>query len=156
MRSTSLNLLQRVSVKRNVMNYSWTNHFQTVNKKPRRPSEEQLHHTFSTLHGYHQQQQLIVPPNVLNSAYAASPLASHLPKTAKIIEVGPRDGLQNEKKLVPTDVKIELINRLSETGLKVIEATSFVSPKWVPQVSFFFSGSFSWWGFARTGVVPSG
>jgi len=116
------------------MNYSWTNHFQTVNKKPRRPSEEQPHHAFSTLHGYHQQQQLIVPPNVLNSAYAASPLASHLPKTAKIIEVGPRDGLQNEKKLVPTDVKIELINRLSETGLKVIEATSFVSPKWVPQM----------------------
>ncbi|KAL7980521.1 hypothetical protein Chor_001675 [Crotalus horridus] len=53
----------------------------------------------------------------------------------KIVEVGPRDGLQNEKNIVPTRVKIDLINMLSETGLSVIEATSFVSPKWVPQVS---------------------
>lgn len=53
----------------------------------------------------------------------------------KIVEVGPRDGLQNEKEIVPTDTKIALINLLSKTGLKVIEATSFVSPKWVPQVS---------------------
>lgn len=52
----------------------------------------------------------------------------------KIVEVGPRDGLQNEKGVVPTDVKVELINRLGEAGLKYIEAGSFVSPKWVPQV----------------------
>ena len=52
----------------------------------------------------------------------------------KIVEVGPRDGLQNEKELVPTEVKIELINKLSECRLPVIEATSFVSPKWVPQM----------------------
>jgi hydroxymethylglutaryl-CoA lyase len=52
----------------------------------------------------------------------------------KIIEVGPRDGLQNEKRIVPTNVKINFINKLSDTGLKVIEATSFVSPKWVPQM----------------------
>ncbi|XP_077296036.1 hydroxymethylglutaryl-CoA lyase [Arctopsyche grandis] len=51
-----------------------------------------------------------------------------------IIEVGPRDGLQNESKMVPTNVKIELINLLSETGLSTIETTSFVSPKWVPQM----------------------
>ena len=51
----------------------------------------------------------------------------------KIVEVGPRDGLQNEKKLIESDVKVSFINRLSETGLSVIEATSFVSPKWVPQ-----------------------
>lgn len=51
------------------------------------------------------------------------------------MEVGPRDGLQNEKEVVPTDTKITLINLLSKTGLKVVEATSFVSPKWVPQVS---------------------
>lgn len=57
------------------------------------------------------------------------------PDRVKIVEVGPRDGLQNERKLVPTQVKIELINRLSRTGLKVIEATSFVSPKWVPQMA---------------------
>ncbi|NWZ74296.1 HMGCL protein, partial [Acrocephalus arundinaceus] len=57
------------------------------------------------------------------------------PKRVKVVEVGPRDGLQNEKNVVPTPVKINLINMLSETGLQVIEATSFVSPKWVPQMA---------------------
>ena len=57
-----------------------------------------------------------------------------LPNKVKIVEVGPRDGLQNEKQLVPTEVKIELINRLADAGLRAIEATSFVSPKWVPQM----------------------
>ncbi|KAG0305766.1 hypothetical protein BGZ98_003596 [Dissophora globulifera] len=52
----------------------------------------------------------------------------------KIVEVGPRDGLQNEKTIIPAATKIELINRLSDTGLPVVEATSFVSPKWVPQM----------------------
>ncbi|KAJ3064493.1 3-hydroxymethyl-3-methylglutaryl-CoA lyase [Podochytrium sp. JEL0797] len=52
----------------------------------------------------------------------------------KIVEVGPRDGLQNEKTLVPTNIKVDFINALSLTGLSVIEATSFVSPKWVPQM----------------------
>lgn len=55
--------------------------------------------------------------------------------SVRIVEVGPRDGLQNEAKLVPAAVKIELINRLSKTGLKTIEATSFVSAKWVPQMA---------------------
>ena len=59
-----------------------------------------------------------------------------LPQTVKVVEVGPRDGLQNEKAVVPTETKINLINKLSETGLRVIEATSFVSPKWVPQVRY--------------------
>src|SRR5690606_30540218 len=53
----------------------------------------------------------------------------------RIVEVGPRDGLPNEKQLVATADKIELINRLSATGLRSIEATSFVSPKWVPQLA---------------------
>jgi hydroxymethylglutaryl-CoA lyase len=53
----------------------------------------------------------------------------------RIVEVGARDGLQNEKTLLPTDVKIALIDRLSSTGLQTIEATSFVSPKWVPQMA---------------------
>ncbi|XP_021118714.1 hydroxymethylglutaryl-CoA lyase, mitochondrial isoform X3 [Heterocephalus glaber] len=57
------------------------------------------------------------------------------PKRVKIVEVGPRDGLQNEKNVVPTPVKIKLIDMLSEAGLPVIEATSFVSPKWVPQMA---------------------
>ncbi|MFZ5661521.1 MAG: hydroxymethylglutaryl-CoA lyase [Pseudomonadota bacterium] len=53
----------------------------------------------------------------------------------RIVEVGPRDGLQNEKTFVPTADKIALIDRLSGTGLRAIEATSFVSPKWVPQLA---------------------
>ncbi|NXC49770.1 HMGC2 protein, partial [Penelope pileata] len=61
--------------------------------------------------------------------------ASGLPQYIKIVEVGPRDGLQNEKVIVPTDTKIELINRLSQTGLPAIEVTSFVSSKWVPQMA---------------------
>ena len=52
----------------------------------------------------------------------------------RIVETGPRDGLQNEKTHVPTPIKIDFINRLSRTGLKSIEVTSFVSPKWVPQM----------------------
>ena len=58
----------------------------------------------------------------------------NLPSRVKIVEVGPRDGLQNEKQVVPTAIKIELIERLAEAGVRVIEATSFVSPKWVPQM----------------------
>ncbi|XP_021539798.1 hydroxymethylglutaryl-CoA lyase, mitochondrial isoform X2 [Neomonachus schauinslandi] len=57
------------------------------------------------------------------------------PKRVKIVEVGARDGLQNEKNIVSTSTKIKLIDMLSEAGLPVIEATSFVSPKWVPQVA---------------------
>ncbi|WP_101926558.1 MULTISPECIES: hydroxymethylglutaryl-CoA lyase [Luteimonas] len=57
------------------------------------------------------------------------------PVDVRIVEVGPRDGLQNEKALVPTADKIALIDRLSATGLRTIEATSFVSPKWVPQLA---------------------
>ncbi len=60
---------------------------------------------------------------------------SGLPAKVRIVEVGPRDGLQNEKAIVPTPTKIELIDRLSDTGLQTIEATSFVSPKWVPQLA---------------------
>jgi hydroxymethylglutaryl-CoA lyase len=60
---------------------------------------------------------------------------SDMPAFVRIVEVGARDGLQNEKTIVPTAVKIELIDRLSTTGLRSIEATSFVSPKWVPQLA---------------------
>jgi hydroxymethylglutaryl-CoA lyase len=58
-----------------------------------------------------------------------------LPERVTIWEVGPRDGLQNEKSLVPTEVKAEFIHRLVEAGLPVVEATSFVHPKWVPQLA---------------------
>jgi hydroxymethylglutaryl-CoA lyase len=58
-----------------------------------------------------------------------------LPSRVQLIDVGPRDGLQNEKFPVPAAVKIELVQRLQDAGLKEIEATSFVSPKWVPQMA---------------------
>ena len=58
-----------------------------------------------------------------------------LPKSVNIVEVGPRDGLQNEKSNITVEQKVELINRLSKTGLAHIESASFVSPKWVPQMA---------------------
>lgn len=57
-----------------------------------------------------------------------------LPTKVKLVDVGPRDGLQNEKQTVPAAVKVELVRRLQDAGLKEIEVTSFVSPKWVPQM----------------------
>ncbi len=57
------------------------------------------------------------------------------PGRVKIVEVGPRDGLQNESTRIPTNIKIELIERLGDSGLTAIEAASFVSPKWVPQMA---------------------
>ncbi|HKO68569.1 MAG TPA: hydroxymethylglutaryl-CoA lyase [Burkholderiaceae bacterium] len=58
-----------------------------------------------------------------------------LPQRAHIVDVGPRDGLQNEKQMIPSDVKVELVDRLTDAGFTAIEVTSFVSPKWVPQMS---------------------
>ncbi|MCL6574393.1 MAG: hydroxymethylglutaryl-CoA lyase, partial [Bacillus sp. (in: Bacteria)] len=58
-----------------------------------------------------------------------------LPKKVTIVEVGPRDGLQNEKLFVPTDIKKQFIAGLRMAGLREMELTSFVSPKWVPQMS---------------------
>ena len=57
------------------------------------------------------------------------------PRQVKLVEVGPRDGLQNESQVVPTEVKVGLIDRLTEAGLCWIEAGAFVSPKWVPQMA---------------------
>jgi hydroxymethylglutaryl-CoA lyase len=62
-------------------------------------------------------------------------MASCLPTRVRIVEMGPRDGLQNEKGEVPTAVKLELIDRLGEAGLPAIETTAFVSPKWIPQMA---------------------
>jgi hydroxymethylglutaryl-CoA lyase len=58
-----------------------------------------------------------------------------LPRRVRIVEVGPRDGLQNEKQLVTTATKLELIARLGAAGLPAIEASAFVSPRWVPQMA---------------------
>jgi len=60
---------------------------------------------------------------------------SYLPKSVRVVEVGPRDGLQNEAQQVPTEVKIELVDRLGAAGLPAVEVTSFVSQKWVPQLA---------------------
>jgi hydroxymethylglutaryl-CoA lyase len=62
-------------------------------------------------------------------------MSATLPEYVKLVEVGPRDGLQNEKEAIPAEVKIELVNRLSNAGFANIEAASFVSPKWVPQMA---------------------
>lgn len=72
----------------------------------------------------------------------------------KLVEVGPRDGLQNEKKSIPLTTKIELIERLVKTGLQDIEAGSFVAPKWVPQVTFLRPGS--WQRDVLIGIVTDG
>ena len=58
-----------------------------------------------------------------------------LPRKVRIVDVAPRDGLQNEPGSVPASVKIELIERLQDAGLAAVEATAFVSPKWVPQMA---------------------
>jgi hydroxymethylglutaryl-CoA lyase len=58
-----------------------------------------------------------------------------LPSFVRIVDVGPRDGLQNEKEIVPTAIKVELIEKLAEAGIPSVEAGSFVSPKWVPQMA---------------------
>ena len=57
------------------------------------------------------------------------------PATVRIVEVGPRDGLQSIEQTIPTDTKIQFINTLSQTNLPEIEVTSFVSPKWIPQLA---------------------
>src|SRR6516162_10076590 len=62
-------------------------------------------------------------------------MSSKLPRRVCMVDVGPRDGLQNEPVKVPTEVKVGLIDRLTDAGFPAIEATSFVSPKWVPQMA---------------------
>ena len=62
-------------------------------------------------------------------------MTTGFPKKVKMVEVGPRDGLQNEKDFVPIEVKVDLINRLSDAGFVNIESASFVSPKWIPQMA---------------------
>jgi hydroxymethylglutaryl-CoA lyase len=64
-----------------------------------------------------------------------SPAPGDLPAEVTIWEVGPRDGLQNEQSVLPVEVKLEFLDRLAGAGLTVLEATSFVSPKWVPQLA---------------------
>ena len=69
------------------------------------------------------------------NAVTSNAMHTGLPKRVKIVEVGPRDGLQNEKEIISPDVKIQLVDRLTKAGFSNIEAASFVSPKWVPQMA---------------------
>ncbi len=62
-------------------------------------------------------------------------MSIHYPLSVRLVEVGPRDGLQNEQQPLPAAVKIELVQRLQAAGLREIEVTSYVSPKWVPQMA---------------------
>lgn len=67
--------------------------------------------------------------------HTAEPAGSPGPDSIRLVEVGPRDGLQNEPRPVPTEAKVAFVNALSETGLREIEVSSFVSPKWIPQLA---------------------
>ncbi|XP_022153949.1 hydroxymethylglutaryl-CoA lyase, mitochondrial-like [Momordica charantia] len=73
--------------------------------------------------------------NCQMSTMTSTKYLCNIPQFVKIVEVGPRDGLQNEKHIIPTSVKVELIKMLVSSGLPIVEATSFVSPKWVPQLA---------------------
>eukprot|EP00055_Hartaetosiga_balthica_P006896 m.22833 g.22833 ORF g.22833 m.22833 type:complete len:389 (-) comp5484_c0_seq1:365-1531(-) len=73
--------------------------------------------------------------SMVNTSLLEYSMFTKLPERVKVVEVGPRDGLQNEKAIVSTTVKLGLIDRLGDAGLSVIEATSFVSPKWVKQMA---------------------
>ena len=71
----------------------------------------------------------------MNPSQGVSPMLNTLPASVLITEVGPRDGLQNEKQPVATDMKVALCERLLAAGVSQLEVTSFVSPKWVPQMA---------------------
>jgi len=83
---------------------------------------------------------------------------TRFPKTVKLVEVGPRDGLQNEAKIIPVDVRVALIERLSQSGLSHIEVGSFVSSKWVPQMDdtdLVFSGLQPKSGVVYSALIPN-
>jgi len=79
-------------------------------------------------------QRILIQKLFQKRTFTGSTNLKGLPQRVTIVEVGPRDGLQNEKTIIPTQVKVELINKLSQTGLKFIEAASFVSERYVPQM----------------------
>jgi hydroxymethylglutaryl-CoA lyase len=76
-----------------------------------------------------------VPRGAVTRVVKFRAVFEELPPDVTMYEVGPRDGLQNESRMVPTDDKVKLIDALSETGLRAIEITSFVNPKWIPQLA---------------------
>ncbi|XP_014491339.1 hydroxymethylglutaryl-CoA lyase, mitochondrial isoform X3 [Vigna radiata var. radiata] len=86
-------------------------------------------------HGYVVNRHFASDHNDICTKGFSSKLLKTIPYHVKIVEVGARDGLQNEKAIIPTNIKVELIQLLVSSGLSVVEATSFVSPKWVPQLA---------------------
>ncbi|XP_027936583.1 hydroxymethylglutaryl-CoA lyase, mitochondrial-like isoform X2 [Vigna unguiculata] len=86
-------------------------------------------------HGYVVNRHFASERNDICTKGFSSKLLKTIPYHVKIVEVGARDGLQNEKAIIPTNIKVELIELLVSSGLSVVEATSFVSPKWVPQLA---------------------
>ncbi|KAG8045183.1 hypothetical protein GUJ93_ZPchr0008g13771 [Zizania palustris] len=109
---------------------------QTVSHQPKLSFGENLHFTYLSGRSQNQQNYRYISSSSSQQSIGIGNKITHdLPRSVKIVEVGPRDGLQNEKITVPTHVKIELIERLASSGLSVVEATSFVSPKWVPQLA---------------------
>ncbi|KAJ0985237.1 hypothetical protein J5N97_003593 [Dioscorea zingiberensis] len=131
---------------------SSSNSFQEANAAWRRQPRNELFVDSSISKRFYSHRNYKIHHNLFDSQYShfhryssssnqmeprdpAQKVFGGLPSYVKIVEVGPRDGLQNEKSIVPTAVKIELIQRLAASGLPVVEATSFVSPKWVPQLA---------------------
>lgn len=80
-------------------------------------------------------QHASVPPNGPASALSEAAARARLPRSVRIVEVSPRDGLQNETRPVPAHVKVDLVNGLVDAGMRTIEVTAFVSPRWVPQLA---------------------
>ncbi|KAL8210207.1 hypothetical protein R6Q57_006939 [Mikania cordata] len=109
--------------------FIWRHHKREARKITHNNSENQYPSKHPANHQHMSHCNDTGPRDITNKIFKG------MPSYVKIVEVGPRDGLQNEKNIVPTSVKIELIHRLISAGLSVVEATSFVSPKWVPQLA---------------------
>lgn len=113
--------LSQSQAKHDLQNFSFYRARETVGN---------INGAFYTPHHHYSSQHSLSPERNINHKLLGS-----IPESVTIVEVSPRDGLQNEKEIVPTAVKVELIKMLVSSGLPVVEATSFVSPKWVPQLA---------------------
>lgn len=111
----------------------------SVNSKTSKQNNILIHDTLLKLAKMHVIKELLPKRTILQLlSRVRSCIRNYTSKNndfVKVVEVGARDGLQNEKKILSTEVKVDFINRLSATGLKSIEVTSFVSPRWIPQMA---------------------
>lgn len=118
--------------------YGWKRQLQDISRAELSNARAQNHgknQRISNSSRYFQHRQYSMVNNGKGIREIGNKLLDNMPSFVNIVEVGPRDGLQNEKSMVPTSVKVELIRKLISSGLPVVEATSFVSPKWVPQLA---------------------